>query len=90
MDDDQFQDELILECKNLLQVEDDLEEVIGYLRKRTGRKSLSIKIMSICLDIPIGKANILISNSKTWEDKKESDKKLEETFIRSLEKLAEE
>lgn len=68
-------------CEQELMKGKDVEDILFLLRKYSDRKTMSIKVVSRLLDIPIGKAKALVHNSSTWSDVKRRDEDLEQIFV---------
>jgi len=80
-------DELTNECKQLLKNGDGIQSVLSLLRERTDSKITSIKILAQLLDIPIGKAKLLVHTSETWEDVKLRDEEFSEMVNKILQQI---
>jgi hypothetical protein len=78
-------DELVATCKKMLQDDKSLENVVLFLRKRTGRKTVSIAVVARLLNISVGEAKSLLHASKAWSDVRERDEGLEQVVVTALE-----
>ena len=71
----------IEKCKQMFQAGKTVEDVLKYLRTETGSKIISCMAISDLLNISMGDAKLLVHRSDAWNDVKERDEELHETFI---------
>jgi hypothetical protein len=78
---------LIGSCRQMLQEGKTVEDILKYLRAETGDKVTSGMVVADLLNLSMGQAKLLVHRSEAWDDVRERDEKLHETFISEFEKI---